>query len=119
MKTGQCKFGTTCKFHHPLQAGVQLPAPSPTPQVQPVPAPTLYPPVQSPSGSSSQQYGLVVARPPLIQGPYVQSPYGTVLIPPGMVQFPSWNPYTVRKAYFIHYTFHVVFAIKSFHVYHL
>ncbi|XP_048321279.2 zinc finger CCCH domain-containing protein 34 isoform X2 [Ziziphus jujuba] len=94
VKTGQCKFGTTCKFHHPLQAGVQLPAPSPTPQVQPVPAPTLYPPVQSPSGSSSQQYGLVVARPPLIQGPYVQSPYGTVLIPPGMVQFPSWNPYT-------------------------
>lgn len=81
---------------------MQLPSPSPAPQVPPVPAPvpapTLYPPVQSPSGSSSQQFGVLVARPPLIQGPYVQGPYGTVLISPGMVPFPSWNPYPVCKA---------------------
>ncbi|KAM3233514.1 hypothetical protein P3L10_018873 [Capsicum annuum] len=25
MKTGQCKYGITCKFHHPLPAGVQVP----------------------------------------------------------------------------------------------
>ncbi|KAF3456188.1 hypothetical protein FNV43_RR00838 [Rhamnella rubrinervis] len=92
VKTGQCKFGSTCKFHHPQPAGIS-PAPQVPPAPAPIPAPTLYPPVQSPSGSSAQQYGVVVARPSLIQGPYVQSPYGTVLISPSMVPFPSWNPY--------------------------
>lgn len=97
MKTGQCKFGRSCKFHHPQPAGIQLPVQSPVAQLPPVPAPVpppaLYPPMQSPSGSSSQQYG-VVARPPLVQGSYVQGPYGTMLISPGMVPFPSWvGPY--------------------------
>ncbi|XP_022741067.1 zinc finger CCCH domain-containing protein 58-like isoform X2 [Durio zibethinus] len=85
-KTGQCKFGVTCKFHHP--------SPSPAPQVAPVPtpvpAPPLYSAVQSPSGPSSQQYGLVMARPPLMPGPYVQGLYGPLLLSPGV---PSWNPY--------------------------
>ncbi|GMJ02048.1 hypothetical protein like AT5G18550 [Hibiscus trionum] len=85
VKTGRCKFGATCKFHHP--------APSPAPRVPPVPSPTLYSTVQSPSGPSSQQYGVVMARPPLMPGPYVQGPYGPMLLSPGMVPFPSWNPY--------------------------
>ncbi|KAJ0092261.1 hypothetical protein Patl1_25111 [Pistacia atlantica] len=91
MKTGQCKFGPTCKFHHPQPAGVQVAPPSPAPQVPtPVPAPTVYPPVQSPS---AQQYGVMVARPPLLPSSYVQGPYGPMLVSPGMVPYQSWSPY--------------------------
>lgn len=101
MKTRQCKFGATCKFHHPQPAGVQAPTPSPAPQVAavptPVPAPTLYPPVQSPSVPSAQQYGVVVARPPLLHSSYVQGPYGPVLVSPGMVPFQGWSPYAVGR----------------------
>ncbi|PON88281.1 Zinc finger, CCCH-type [Trema orientale] len=97
VKTGQCKFGASCKFHHPQSAGMQLHVPSPATPVPPVPASvpahTLYPQMQSPSGSSSQQYGVVVARPSLVQGSYVQGPYGPVLISPGMVPLPGWGPY--------------------------
>ncbi|KAM1380055.1 hypothetical protein ACFX2I_021842 [Malus domestica] len=93
VKTGQCKFGATCKFHHPLPAGIQLPVPSPVPQVSPVPAThTLYQNVQSPS-VSSQQYGVVFARPPLIPGSYVPNPYGQVLLSQGTIPFSGWNPY--------------------------
>ncbi|XP_044499900.1 zinc finger CCCH domain-containing protein 58 isoform X2 [Mangifera indica] len=91
MKTGQCKFGTTCKFHHPQPASQVTPVPTP------VPPPTVYPPVQSPSVPSAQQYPFVVARPPLLPSPYGQGPYGgpygTVLVSPGMVPYQSWSPY--------------------------
>ncbi|KAE8703415.1 Zinc finger CCCH domain-containing protein 58 [Hibiscus syriacus] len=94
VKTGQCKFGATCKFHHPAPPAMQVPAPSPAPQgapaPTPVPAPTVYSTVQSPSGPSSEQYGAVMARPPLMPGSYVQGPYGPLLLSPGV---PSWNPY--------------------------
>ncbi|XVF66256.1 hypothetical protein PTKIN_Ptkin10aG0020700 [Pterospermum kingtungense] len=94
VKTGHCKFGTTCKFHHPAPPAVQVPAPSPAPQVAsvpaPVPPPTLYSTVQSPSGPSSQQYGVLMARPPLMPGSVVQGPYGPFLLSPGVT---SWNPY--------------------------
>ncbi|XP_022937429.1 zinc finger CCCH domain-containing protein 34-like [Cucurbita moschata] len=97
LKNGQCKFGATCKFHHPEPAGLQFPAPSPV-QVAPLPAPmppapSVYPPVQSPSAHSSQQYGVILARSPMLSSPYVPSPYGPMLVSPGVVQFPSWNPY--------------------------
>ncbi|KAE8660139.1 Zinc finger CCCH domain-containing protein 58 [Hibiscus syriacus] len=97
VKTGQCKFGATCKFHHPAPPAVEVPAPSPASQVAPmptpVPAPTLYPTVQSPSGPSSQQYGVVMVRPPLMPGSYLQGPYGPLLLSPGMVSVANWNPY--------------------------
>ncbi|KAJ7955059.1 Zinc finger CCCH domain-containing protein [Quillaja saponaria] len=96
VKTGQCKFGATCKFHHP-QPGIQVPAPSTVPPVapvpMPVPSPSFYPNVQPPSVPPSQQYGMMVARPPLLPGSYVQSPYGHVVISPTMVPFQSWTPY--------------------------
>ncbi|EOY06449.1 hypothetical protein QUC31_016267 [Theobroma cacao] len=96
VKTGQCKFGATCKFHHPAPPA-QVPAPSPAPPVAsvptPVPAPAIYSTVQSPSGPSSQQYGVVMARPPLMPGSYMQGHYGPLLLSPGMVSVPSWNPY--------------------------
>ncbi|KAH1096499.1 hypothetical protein J1N35_013420 [Gossypium stocksii] len=97
MKTGRCKFGTTCRFHHPISSVVQVSTTSSTPQVPHVPTPVakpiLYSTVQSPSSLSSQQYGVVMARPPLMPGSYVQGPYGSFLLSPGMVSFPSWNPY--------------------------
>ncbi|TXG68060.1 hypothetical protein EZV62_009335 [Acer yangbiense] len=74
VRTGKCKFGVTCKFHHPQPAGVQVPAPSPAPQVAPMPARTMYPTMQSQSIPSVQQYGVVIARPSLMPGSYVQGP---------------------------------------------
>lgn len=95
LKTGQCKFGPTCKFHHPQPASQVTPVPTP------VPPPTVYPPVQSPSVPSAQQYPFVVARPPLLPSPYGQGPYGgpygTVLVSPGMVPYQSWSPYPVGR----------------------
>lgn len=100
MKTGQCKFGATCKFDHPVPASVQIPAPSPVPPVSslhvPVPSP-LYPTVQTPSGPSSQQIGVLVARPPLLHGSFVQSPYGPMVLSPTMVPFSGWGPYQVGQ----------------------
>lgn len=104
VKTGQCKFGATCKFHHPqLTTGIQPQVPSQAHQAPIVPAPTLYQTVQSPS-VSSQSYGAVmVARPPLLPSSYFQSPYGPMLIPPGMVPFSGWSPYPVSNICFLDY----------------
>lgn len=95
MRTGQCKFGSTCRFHHPVPPGVQAPSPQ---QQQQLPAgPAIYPSHQSQSVPSSQQYGVVLARPQLLPGSYVQSPYGysQMVLPPGMVPYSGWNPYQV------------------------
>ncbi|KOM33535.1 hypothetical protein LR48_Vigan01g309100 [Vigna angularis] len=96
VKTGQCKFGATCKFHHPQPAGVQVIAPSPVPAVShlPVPVPSpVYPTVQPQSGPSQQQYGVLVARPPMLPGSVVQGPYGPMVVSPAMVPFSGWGPY--------------------------
>ncbi|KAK4405594.1 Zinc finger CCCH domain-containing protein 34 [Sesamum angolense] len=97
VKTGQCKFGVTCKFHHPQPAGIQVPAP-PGPGAGPLAAPAGYPSMQSPSGQSSQQYGVIqgnwpVARPAMLPGSYVPGSYGPMLFPPGVVPVPGWTPY--------------------------
>ncbi|KAL2969598.1 hypothetical protein AAZX31_15G091200 [Glycine max] len=100
VKTGQCKFGATCKFHHPVPAGVQIPAPSPVaPSPLPVPVPSpLYSTMQPPPGPSSQQIGVLVARPPMLPGSLVQSPYGPVVLSPAMVPISGWGPYQVGQA---------------------
>ncbi|XP_010524751.1 PREDICTED: zinc finger CCCH domain-containing protein 34-like [Tarenaya hassleriana] len=90
MRTGQCKFGATCRFHHPLAPDVQVLSPPPP---LPPTAQAIYPTVQSQSVPSSQQYGVVMAQPPLLPGSYVQSPYGPMVLPPGMVPYSGWNPY--------------------------
>ncbi|KAJ8766254.1 hypothetical protein K2173_022313 [Erythroxylum novogranatense] len=96
IKTGHCKFGATCKFHHPQPTNVPVPLQSLAPQVAnapaPLPGPPLYPAMQSPAGPSSQQYGVVVARSPLMHG-YVPGPYGPMLLSPGVVPYPSWSHY--------------------------
>ncbi|KAL0348700.1 UNVERIFIED_CONTAM: Zinc finger CCCH domain-containing protein 34 [Sesamum angustifolium] len=91
VKTGQCKFGVTCKFHHPQPAGIQVPAP-PGPGAGPLAAPAGYPSVQSPSGQSSQQYGVIqgnwpVARPAMLPGSYVPGSYGPMLFPQELFLF--------------------------------
>ncbi|KDP40004.1 hypothetical protein JCGZ_02002 [Jatropha curcas] len=93
VKTGQCKFGATCKFHHPQPANLQIVPQSPAPQVAPVPAPIPAPALYPSSVPSTQQYGLVVARPSLLPSSYVQGPYGPMLLSPGVVPYPSWSPY--------------------------
>lgn len=97
MKTGQCKFGETCKFHHPIPA---ISLPSRALQCAHIPSPVtpsaLYPSLQSPSGPSSQQYGVVLARPSLLSGSYVQGPYH-MLVTPGVVPVPGWSPYQVGQ----------------------
>ncbi|KAG5408666.1 hypothetical protein IGI04_004985 [Brassica rapa subsp. trilocularis] len=91
MRTGQCKFGSTCRFHHPVPPGVQAPS------LQLSTGSAIYPPLHSQSVPSPQQFGVAIPRPQLLQGSYVQSPYGTynqmVLPPPGMVPYSGWNPY--------------------------
>ncbi|KAK7264605.1 hypothetical protein RJT34_32214 [Clitoria ternatea] len=101
VKTGQCKFGAVCKFHHPQPAGVQILAPSPIPPVSPLPMPVpspMYQTVQPPSGPSSQQYGVLVARQPMLPGSVVQGPYGPVVLSPAMVPFSGWGPYQAPAA---------------------
>ncbi|KFK38099.1 hypothetical protein AALP_AA3G069300 [Arabis alpina] len=93
MRTGQCKFGLTCRFNHPVVQGPpqqqQQQQPQPQPQLQ-----TIYPTLQSQAVPSSQQYGLVLARPSLLPGSYLQSHYGPqMVLPPGMVPYSGWNPY--------------------------
>ncbi|CAH8271518.1 unnamed protein product [Arabidopsis lyrata] len=92
MRTGQCKFGSTCRYHHPVPPGVQAASQQ---QQQLSAGPTMYPSLQSQSVPSSQQYGVVLARPQILPGSYVQSPYGygQMVIPPGMVPYSGWNPY--------------------------
>lgn len=90
LKTGQCKFGITCKFHHPQPAGVSTP----------VTARPFYPTVQSPSAppeqfnAASSNYR-VPRPPPLLTSSYLPGAYGAVLLHTGVVPFPNWSPYTV------------------------
>lgn len=90
MKTTQCKFGSTCKFHHPQPSGSSVP---PT-------APLFYPTVQPPSAPSAQQYpqvgGWQIGRPSsALAGTYMQSSYGPMVLSPGVVPVPGWSPYLV------------------------
>ena len=91
LKTGQCKYGISCKFHHPQPAGTSLTA-SAAQFYQQVQSPTVPLPEQYVGASSS----LRVARPPILPGSYVQGAYGPVFLSPGVVQFPGWNHYSVR-----------------------
>ncbi|KAL0388757.1 UNVERIFIED_CONTAM: Zinc finger CCCH domain-containing protein 34 [Sesamum radiatum] len=119
MRTGMCKFGASCKYHHPKH-GVGSSAPvtlnvygyplrpvflfdlsassrdtsagTTRPGAGPLAAPAGYPSVQSPSGQSSQQYGVIqgnwpVARPAMLPGSYVPGSYGPMLFPQELFLF--------------------------------
>lgn len=97
IKTGQCKFGMTCKFHHPPPCNV--PVPTATPATVP-PAPLSAATIYSTPSPAPQQYGMVtgnwpLVRPSMLPGSYIQGPYGPMLISPGVLPFPGWPPYPV------------------------
>lgn len=90
LKTGQCKFGMTCKFHHPQPSGMSMPSP----------ARPFYPTVQSSSIPSNGQYGgsltgYRTGRPPLLPGSYPPGAYGPMMFPPGVVPIQGWSTYSV------------------------
>ncbi|KVH95063.1 Zinc finger, CCCH-type [Cynara cardunculus var. scolymus] len=99
LKTGQCKFGVTCKFHHPQPTAIiSPPPPPPLAQAQTPESLSMSSAIYPTSVASSQQYGVFsgnwpVARPSLLPGSYLPGTYGPVILPPGMVPFPGWNPY--------------------------
>ncbi|PWA67590.1 zinc finger C-x8-C-x5-C-x3-H type family protein [Artemisia annua] len=91
VKTGQCKFGVTCKFHHPQPTAImQAPLPPQAPpqeSVSSIPS-ALYQSMQPPVPGNWP-----VTRPSPLPGSYFPGTYGPVLLPPGMVPYPGWNPY--------------------------
>ncbi|KAL9263512.1 Zinc finger CCCH domain-containing protein [Drosera capensis] len=89
LKTGQCKFGMTCKFHHPQPAGASLQAAAP-PFYQMVQSPSFPFPQQVAGASASYR----VARPPMLPGSYVPRAYGPMILSPGVVPVSGWTSYS-------------------------
>lgn len=58
--------------------------------------------MQPPPGPSSQQIGVLVARPPMLPGSLVQSPYGPVVLSPAMVPISGWGPYQASATGAVH-----------------
>lgn len=93
MKTGQCKFGITCKFHHPQPAAAAAAAATAT-LPPPASAPQFYPSVQ-------QHHSLMPSPPssslrPLLPGSFMQGPYAPMLLtPPGVLPIQAWSHYSV------------------------
>jgi hypothetical protein len=94
LRTGQCKFGSTCKFHHPQPANVMVPL-----RGSPV-----YPTVNSPTTPGQQSYpgGLATnwSRASFITSPRWQAPsnYTPLILPQGVVSVPGWNAYSVSSS---------------------
>lgn len=89
LRTGQCKFGSTCKYHHPQPS-------SPVPSLRSSP---VYPAVHSstsPAQQTTYQGGLAnwtLSRASFIPSPRWQGPsnYAQLILPQGVVPVPSWN----------------------------
>ena len=94
LKTGQCKYANTCKFHHPELFNV-VPSSRGSP---------IYPSVHSSASTGPQSYTGTMAswafpRASFIPSPRWQSPsnYAPMIVPQGLVQVPSWNSYPVSS----------------------
>lgn len=90
LRTGQCKFASTCKFHHP----------QPTNMMVSLSGSPVYPTVQSPTTPGQQSYpGGVTnwSRASFIPSPRWQGPssYAPVIVPQGVVSVPGWGAYSV------------------------
>ncbi|KAL2325275.1 hypothetical protein Fmac_024333 [Flemingia macrophylla] len=89
LRTGECKFGNTCKFHHPQPSNMMLSLwGSP-----------VYPTVHSPTTPSQQSYGGGItnwSRASYIPSPRWQGPssYAPLILPQGMVSVPGWSAYS-------------------------
>lgn len=84
MRNGQCKFGSTCKFHHPQPSNMMVP----------LRGSAVYPPIHSPTTS---QLSYPLSRASFIASPRWQSPssYAPLVMQQGMVSVPGWNTYNV------------------------
>lgn len=92
LRTGQCKFGNTCKFHHPQPSNMMVPF-----NGSPV-----YPNVQSPTSPGHQSYPGGITNWSLPSASFVASPrwqapsnYAQMILPQGVVSIPGWNAYRV------------------------
>lgn len=93
LRTGQCKFGNTCKFHHP----------QPSNMVLSMRGSTVYPTVQSPTTPGQQSYAAGITNwssssyvpSPRWQGP---SSYAPLILPQGVVSVPGWSTYSVSSS---------------------
>lgn len=90
LRTGQCKFGSTCKFHHP----------QPTNMMVSLSGSPVYPTMQSPTTPGQQSYPGGISnwsRASFIPSPRWQGPssYTPLLLPQGVLSVPGWNAYSV------------------------
>lgn len=84
MRNGQCKFGSTCKFHHPQPSNMMVS----------LRGSAVYPPIHSPTTS---QLSFPLSRASFIASPRWQSPssYAPLVMQQGVVSVPGWNTYSV------------------------
>ncbi|XP_062198100.1 zinc finger CCCH domain-containing protein 63 isoform X2 [Phragmites australis] len=96
LRTGQCKFGSTCKFHHPQPSNTMVAVRG-----------SVYSPGQSATspGQHAYQGGAVTSWPLSRSASFIASPrwpghssYAQVIVPPGLVQVPGWNPYAIGSS---------------------
>ncbi|TVU25488.1 hypothetical protein EJB05_27987 [Eragrostis curvula] len=93
LRTGQCKFGMTCKFHHPEPSNTMVAVRG-----------SVYSPGQAATSPGQHPYqGAVTSWPLSRSGSFIASPrwpghssYAQVIVPPGLVQVPGWNPYAAQ-----------------------
>ncbi|TVU50568.1 hypothetical protein EJB05_01945 [Eragrostis curvula] len=93
LRTGQCKFASTCKFHHP----------QPSNSVAAVHG-SVYSPGQSATSPGQHTYPGAVTNWAMSRSTsYIASPrwpghsaYAHVIVPQSLVQAPGWNPYAAQ-----------------------
>ncbi len=92
MRTGSCKYGVTCKFHHPQPAAMGA--------LVSMSGSSLYATPATQSSSTPQPHPAgppswpIAARAPYLQVP---STFAPVIVPPlqGVVSMTGWNTYQV------------------------
>lgn len=90
LRTGQCKFGSTCKFHHP-QPNNMMVSMRGSPVYTTVPSPTAPGQQSYPGGITNWSRASFIPS-PRWQGP---SSYPPLILPQGVVSVPGWNAYSV------------------------
>lgn len=98
LRTGQCKFGGTCKFHHPLPSNMMV-----SYRGSPI-----YPTAHSPTTPVQQSYPGGLATWPLSRASYMPSShwqgpssYAPLILPQGVVSVQGWNTYNVRLTFYL------------------
>lgn len=92
LRTGQCKFGSTCKFHHPQPSNMMV-----SYRGSPI-----YP-IGAATSPSQQSYPGGITSWPLSRASFIPSPrwqgpsnYAPLILPQGVLSVQGWNSYNVR-----------------------